>query len=89
MGADGSTTPIDDRNDRSLSSRFEVEQIRKYLHRKLLLTVQGFVGEEMHIWRYTVGEFDKGVKEGNSVVWDNGSVYGTRRAEYIGSNILQ
>jgi hypothetical protein len=87
--AGGSATPIEDRNERSLSLILEVEWIRQYLHQEMLPTVQGLVGEERHKWRYTVNESDKGVEERGFVIRDNGLVHGTRAAEYIGRDILQ
>ncbi len=56
--------PTNDKNERSLSLRVEVEQIREYLHQKMLPTAQGLVGEERRIWRYTLGELVEGVEKG-------------------------
>ena len=81
--------PTDDKNKRSLSLRVEVEQIREHPHQKMLPTAQGLVGEERHIWRYTVGKFVERVEKGSLFIWNQRSIHRIRLAKYVRRNVLQ
>lgn len=78
-----------EKNERSLSLRVAVEQIREHLHQKMMPTAQGLVGEEMYIRRYTVRELVKGVEEGSLLRWNQRSVHEIRLAKYVRRNVLQ
>jgi hypothetical protein len=67
--------PRIDKNDLSLSLRVEVEQIREHLHQKMLPTAQRLVGEEWHVWRYTVGNFVESGEKGSLFSWNERSIH--------------
>jgi hypothetical protein len=85
----GSETPMDDRNETSLSYRLEVSILDIPQDQETSFTFQGLVSKKRYIWCYTVGKFIEGVEEGGLVGWDSGSIQETGLAEHIRRNILQ